>query len=142
MNSRIPHYEPNTNRYSFVPWARHTGNRVVVDQADAAMRMYTVPLPAILIQTEQIREMIRQKLGNIPEVERVYSSLDEDVLRFWILIDTDDRESERRVYQAEGDIYRQFDRPTVDFLVMNRRDFDGPPEGIIPPQSRLVYSAR
>jgi hypothetical protein len=142
MNSRIPYYEPNASKYHFVPSALHTGNRFTVDQADAAMRRYTVRLPEILIQVEQIRRVIREKLGDIPEVEKVYSSLDKNVLRFWIVIDTDDRESERQVYQAEGDIYRQFEGTEVDFLVVNRRDFDNPPEEIIPTQSNLIYSAR
>jgi len=90
----------------------------------------------------KIEQAFIERVASISEIRQVYSLLIHGILRFWIVIDAEVKGAEYQVYAVQGEMYREFDEPKLDFLVLNRRDFDDESlQEIIPSKSKLIFPA-
>ena len=73
-----------------------------------------------------VRRLVSQHIGILPEVVRVVGNVDEDdVISMYTFINSQDRRARYRVYEAEQNILAALPELSLEFRVVNLRDYTG-----------------
>lgn len=91
---------------------------VVRGAAREQSRGWLVAIPAVLVYSRAVEDLVVRYLSAVPEVAAVYMHRDEDFVHVWTLLTDAGRTARMRVYAQEAKILDELPGATFDFLTV------------------------